>query len=85
MLHSALELVHLLLGTVQGLTVPYLSADLARSTEPVPEGLEVDFVRASSYQGTASSSTVTLHVPGSLAVTGRHVLLVRTPAVANPQ
>ena len=45
----------------------------------MPEGLEVDFVRASSYQGTESSSTVALHVPDSLAVSGRHVLLVRSP------
>ena len=49
----------------------------------MPEGLEVDCVRASSYQGTKSSSTVTLHVPGSLAVTGRHVLLVRVPQVSS--
>ena len=51
----------------------------------MPEGLEVDFVRASSYQGTESSSTVTLHVHGSLAVSGRHVLLVRVSALASSQ
>ncbi len=50
----------------------------------MPDGLEVDFVRASSYQGTESSSTVTLHVPSSLAVTGRHVLLVCSPLQSQP-
>ncbi|KAK9842539.1 hypothetical protein WJX81_005065 [Elliptochloris bilobata] len=64
----------LVVGTLTGAFL--FLADLARSLEPVPEGLEVDFVRASSYRGTESSGSVALHLPDSLSVAARHVLLV---------
>ena len=54
-------------------------ADLVRAIDPVPEGLQMEFVRASSYgAGTVSSGKVALDA--SMAGTdlrGRHVLLVR--------
>ena len=59
-------------------------ADLARALDPLPEGLEFDFVRAASYRGTESSGAVALEVPRALSVAGRHVLLVRTGASGGP-
>lgn len=57
-------------------------ADLVRAMEPTPEGLQLEFVRASSYgAGTVSSGKVALS--GTLApadVEGRHVLLVSMSA-----
>lgn len=54
-------------------------ADLARSVFPVPEGLNIDFIRASSYHGTStlSSGDVQVVATQKIPVKGRHVLLVR--------
>lgn len=60
------------------------AADLARALDPLPEGLEFDFLRAASYRGTESSGAVALEVPRALSVAGRHVLLVRTGASCCP-
>lgn len=66
----------LVVGTLKGAVV--FMADLVRAMEPTPEGLQLEFVRASSYgAGTVSSGKVALS--GTLApadVEGRHVLLV---------
>ncbi len=60
------------------------AADLARALDPLPDGLEFDFVRAASYRGTESSGAVALEVPRALSVAGRHILLVRTGASCCP-
>ena len=54
------------------------NADLARSITPVPEGLHLDFIRASSYHGTSTSSSGQVIVAASnkIPVKARHVLLV---------
>jgi hypothetical protein len=59
------------------------ACDLLRAVDPVPTGLEVEYVRASSYGGgTASSGSVALAAStlakGALA--GRHVIVVRAGA-----
>jgi hypoxanthine phosphoribosyltransferase len=54
-------------------------SDLVRAMTPPPPGLQLEFVRASSYgSGTVSSGKVTLDaaVSGVVDVKGRHVLLV---------
>ena len=55
------------------------TADLARSITPVPDGLHLDFIRASSYHGTSTSTSGVVEVSGTqkIPVKGRHVLLVR--------
>jgi hypoxanthine phosphoribosyltransferase len=53
-------------------------ADLVRSIDPCPAGLEVNFIKASSYGSrTESSGKVSLHhnITDKL-VQGRHVILV---------
>lgn len=73
----------LVVGTLKGAVV--FMADLVRAMEPTPQGLQLEFVRASSYgSGTVSSGKVALS--GTLAaadVEGRHVLLVRATARAH--
>lgn len=66
----------LVIGTLKGAIV-FLS-DLVRAMEPPPPGLQLDFVRASSYgAATESSGQVRLSVEmGGSDVRGRHVLLV---------
>lgn len=70
----------LVVGTLKGAVL--FMADLVRAMEPAPEGLQLEFVRASSYgSGTVSSGKVAL--TGTLTpadVEGRHVLLVRAGA-----
>lgn len=52
-------------------------SDLVRAMHPVPPGLQVDFLRASSYgSGTTSSGKVALGMTTAADVAGRHVLLV---------
>lgn len=64
----------LLLGVLRGAFV--FAADLVRALEPVPEGTEVGFLRASSYgAGTESSGQVRVDAPPP-DVRGRHVVLV---------
>lgn len=66
----------LVIGTLKGAVV--FMSDLVRAMEPTPAGLELDFVRASSYgAGTVSSGKVALTMVGGTDVKGRHVLLVR--------
>jgi hypothetical protein len=47
---------------------------------PVPDGLNLDFIRASSYHGTSTSTSGQIKVEvvatQKIAVEGRHVLLV---------
>lgn len=53
-----------------------VAADLIRAIHPVPEGLEVEFVAASSYgAGTETSGQVSVDFKTE-KVKGRHVLLV---------
>jgi hypothetical protein len=70
----------LVIGTLRGAVI--FMADLVREMDPVPDGLELDFVRASSYgSGTTTSGVVNLVSSGSsLDVAGRHVLLVSHPS-----
>lgn len=65
-----------LLQTLKGAVI--FLADLVRDIYPVPDGMQLDFLRASSYgSGTASSGKVAISdVGGSQGVAGRHVLLV---------
>ncbi len=54
-------------------------SDLVRSIDPVPLGLELDFIQASSYGGgTSSSGKVAVDNSKSALnkAAGRHVLLV---------
>ncbi|KAI3426264.1 hypothetical protein D9Q98_008639 [Chlorella vulgaris] len=63
------------IGTLKGAVV--FMADLVRAMEPPPPGLELEFVRASSYgAATVSSGKVDLRMVGPTAIKGRHVLLV---------
>ncbi|KAK9829349.1 hypothetical protein WJX72_005309 [[Myrmecia] bisecta] len=66
----------LLVGTLSGAFI--FMADLARCIDPVPDGLAVDFLRASSYGGTATvtSGEVKLGMQLKTPLNGRHVLLV---------
>lgn len=65
----------LVVGTLKGAVVFF--ADLVRAIHPVPDGLSLDFVRASSYgAGTDSSGTVSLVGSADGSLEGRHVLLV---------
>lgn len=52
------------------------AADLVRCIDPVPSGLEMDFLRISSYVGTQSSGNGTMAMEPRLPVKGRHVLVV---------
>lgn len=49
-----------------------------RAIEPLPEGLEIDFLRASSYNGAAitGQDVVTMGLVSKIPIHGRHVLLV---------
>lgn len=53
-------------------------ADLCRAMAPLPDGLELDFLRASSYVGasTTSEEAVSLGLVSRIPVAGRHVLVV---------
>jgi hypoxanthine phosphoribosyltransferase len=59
--------------------MPTCVADLVRAVAPVPQGLQVEFIRASSYgAGTESSGEVSLKTPVQAdVVKDRHVLVVR--------
>ena len=54
----------------------FITADLVRSIHPVPDNLEMDFLRISSYVGTQSSGNGTMSMQSRLSVQGRHVLVV---------
>ncbi|KAL3137575.1 hypothetical protein ABBQ38_004858 [Trebouxia sp. C0009 RCD-2024] len=68
------EKTPLVLGTLCGAFV--FMADLVRCIDPVPSGLEMDFLRISSYVGTQSSGNGTMAMEPRLPVKGRHVLVV---------
>ena len=53
-------------------------ADLCRAIAPLPDGMELDFLRASSYLGasTTSEEAVSLGLVSKIPVAGRHVLVV---------
>lgn len=63
------------LGVLKGCFV--FTADLVRALQPVPNGLYIDFIRASSYRSssTAGDLTLSFSVRPDL-VEGRHILLV---------
>lgn len=66
----------LVVGTLKGGVV--FLADLVRAMDPPPPGLQLDFVRASSYgAATESSGDVALQAELGADPAGRHVLLVR--------
>ena len=65
------------LQTLKGACI--FMADLIRAIDPVPEGLGLGFIRASSYgAGTSSSGTVVLGIStlSDVDIKGRHLLLV---------
>ena len=65
------------LQTLKGATI--FASDLVRAIHPVPDGLELGFVRASSYgAGTQTTGKVTLGISTlkDEDVQGRHLLLV---------
>jgi hypothetical protein len=65
------------LQTLKGATI--FASDLVRAIHPVPDGLEMGFVRASSYgHGTKSTGTVVLGISTLKEedVKDRHLLLV---------
>ena len=66
----------LVLGTLTGAFM--FTADLVRAIVPQPDGLSVDFVRASSYEGTASSGSVKVGpcLGTKISIAGRHVVLI---------
>lgn len=49
-----------------------------RAIEPLPEGLSMDFLRASSYTGTATTGqdAVVMGLVSKIPIQGRHILLV---------
>ena len=53
-------------------------ADLVRSIDPLPAGLTMDFLRASSYTGSATTGqdAVSLEMTSKTSVQSRHILLV---------
>ena len=53
-------------------------ADLVRAVQPVPEGLNMDFLRASSYTGAATTGqdAVEMGLVSKIPIHGRHILLV---------
>ena len=66
-----------LLQTLKGATI--FASDLVRAIHPVPDGLEMGFVRASSYgTGTKTSGNVVLGISTlkDEDIRGRHILLV---------
>lgn len=74
----------LVVGTLKG-AVLFMS-DLVRAMDPPPPGLQLEFVRASSYgSSTVSSGKVALNGTLSTAdVAGRHVLLVSQAGSPSP-
>lgn len=65
----------LLLTTLAGAFM--FAADLCRSITPVPDGLQLDFPRASSYgQNAVSSGNVELQFNLTIPIEGRHVILI---------
>ena len=53
-------------------------ADLVRAIQPIPEGLNMDFLRASSYTGAATTGqdAVVMGLVSKIPIEGRHILLV---------
>lgn len=53
-------------------------SDLVRAIDPLPDGMQMDFLRASSYVGASTSSedAVSLGLVSKISVVGRHILLV---------
>ena len=54
------------------------NTDLVRAIEPLPDGLQMDFLRASSYIGasTTGEEAVSLGLVSKVSISGRHILLV---------
>lgn len=66
----------LVVGTLKGGVI--FLADLVRAMDPPPPGLQLEFVKASSYgAATESSGDVALAAEMGADPAGRHVLLVR--------
>ena len=73
--HEYLDKEPLILCTLKGAFM--FHSDLVRNMIPAPRGIQVDFLRASSYgSATESCGEVTLHDTESVKVAGRHVILV---------
>lgn len=51
---------------------------MVRAIDPLPDGMQMDFLRASSYVGASTSSedAVSLGLVSKISVAGRHILLV---------
>lgn len=63
---------------LQGVISSCSCADLVRAIDPMPEGMQLDFLRASLYIGasTTGEEAVSLGLVSKIPVTGRHILLV---------
>eukprot|EP00892_Ulva_mutabilis_P007766 jgi/Ulvmu1/5361/UM022_0155.1 len=69
------DLKPLLMVTVTGAYM--FASDLAKCITPVPDGMQIDFVRASSYgAGTVSSGEVKIQDCSRISVSGRHVIVI---------
>lgn len=55
-----------------------MPADLVRAIQPVPKGLNMDFLRASSYTGAATTGqeAVVMGLVSKISIKNRHILLV---------
>lgn len=53
-------------------------ADLVRAIHPVPDGMQLDFVRASSYVGASTSGedAVSMGLVAKIPAAGRHIIVV---------
>eukprot|EP00891_Asterochloris_glomerata_P004282 jgi/Astpho2/4282/e_gw1.00064.136.1_t len=51
-------------------------SDLCRQMQPLPTGLQVDFIRMSSYIGIQSQGKVAQTLQSKVSLAGRHVLVV---------
>jgi hypoxanthine phosphoribosyltransferase len=69
----------IILATLKG-SVIFMS-DLLRCMTPTPKGLQIEFIRASSYHGTSTVSSGEVTLSSSTVqekdIAGRHVLVVR--------
>ena len=52
--------------------------DLVRAIDPLPDGTQMDFLRASSYIGvsTTGEEAVSLGLVSKIPISGRHILLI---------
>ncbi|KAK9914830.1 hypothetical protein WJX75_001089 [Coccomyxa subellipsoidea] len=66
----------LIIGTLNGAFI--FMADLVRAIDPLPDGTQMDFLRASSYIGasTTGEEAISLGLVSKIPISGRHILLI---------